>query len=84
MRRFELHRDQDLSGISGTGRVAEGVEFSDGRAAMRWLTAWGSTAVYDSMADVVRIHGHGGASRVVWVDALLPEMIREATREVEP
>jgi hypothetical protein len=32
MRRSQLHRDHDVSGISGTGLVAEGAAFSDGGA----------------------------------------------------
>src|SRR4051794_16547249 len=35
--RFELHRDQDISGVSGVGVVAEGVAFTDGTVALRWL-----------------------------------------------
>jgi len=68
MRRFRLHRIRDESGISGTGTVAEGVAFTDGTVALRWLTATASTAVYASMADVAIIHGHGGATRIVYVD----------------
>jgi len=69
MRRFELHRDEDASGISGTGVVAEGVAFGDGSAALRWRTSVRSTAVYTSMSDVEHIHGHGGRTRIVWLDA---------------
>jgi hypothetical protein len=68
MRRFELHRDQDVTGVSGAGVVAEGVLFSDGRAALRWLTATASTAVYDCLTDVATIHGHDGSTRIVWLD----------------
>jgi len=39
MRRFLLVRDCDPSGVSGTGIVAEGVQFSDGTAVMHWLRA---------------------------------------------
>lgn len=67
-RRFELHRDYDESGVSGVGMVAEGVSFADGTAALRWTSAYRSTAVYASMADLEKIHGHNGATRVVWVD----------------
>lgn len=67
MRLFQLHRDEDETGISGTGVVAEGVEFSDGRCAMRWLTGVSSTAVYDSAADLATIHGHGGRTRMVYL-----------------
>jgi hypothetical protein len=67
-RRFELHRDEDETGISGTGIVAEGLCFSDGSVAMRWITAHTSTAIYQDMTDVVLIHGHNGKTKVVWID----------------
>ena len=60
MRQFELERLEDETGISGTGAVAEGVEFYDGTVALRWRTSTASTAFYDSVADVETIHGHGG------------------------
>lgn len=67
MRTFELHRDSDASGISGTGVVAEGIEFGDGAVVLRWVAGTHrSTVCWDSIADVVAIHGHGGATRVVW------------------
>jgi hypothetical protein len=69
MRRFTLERTEDISGISGTGTVAEGVQFGDGTAVLRWTVALVSTAVYDSMEDLVAVHGHGGATTVRWVDA---------------
>lgn len=68
MRRFELHRDTDTSGVSGTGVVVEGVEFTDGTVAMRWLSEHTSTVVYSGIADVQAVHGHNGATRVVWID----------------
>jgi len=68
MRRFELHREVDESGISGTGIVAEGVAFSDGTAALRWKAQYKSTAVYQSMVDVEAIHGHNGQTKIVWFD----------------
>lgn len=68
MRRFHLVRDTDLTGISGTGRVVEGIEFSDGTCVTRWLTDTTSSGVYACIADVEAIHGHGGATRVEWVD----------------
>lgn len=33
---FELVRNNDVTGISGVGVVAEGVIFSDGTVALRW------------------------------------------------
>lgn len=67
-RRFVLNRSEDISGTSGTGVVAEGVRFSDGVVALRWTVARKSTAVYDSVDDLIAIHGHDGATTVVWAD----------------
>jgi hypothetical protein len=68
VRSFDLVRDVDETGVSGTGRVAQGVEFDDGTVALRWLTEFASTAVYASMATVAHIHGHNGATRIVFGD----------------
>lgn len=64
MKTFRLHRTIDATGTSGTGYVAEGVEFTDGSCALRWLTENTSWAVYRSAADLVAIHGHGGSTMV--------------------
>lgn len=66
MRIFTLERDQDVSGVSGTGTVAEGVEFTDGTVVMRWLSQIRSTVLYSSIDEVRVIHGHGGLTRVVY------------------
>ncbi|WNI17564.1 hypothetical protein [Actinacidiphila sp. ITFR-21] len=66
--RFHLDRAEDVTGISGTGTVAGGVIFPDGTVAMRWNTHIASTAVYDSINDVVEIHGHNGATVVTLID----------------
>ena len=34
----------------------EGVQFSDGRVAIRWRAATKSTAVWDSMEDLKQVH----------------------------
>lgn len=68
VKRFRLMRHVDHSGSSGTGVVAEGVEFTDGTCAMRWLSQYRSTAVYDTLEALIIIHGHGGDTEVQWVD----------------
>lgn len=68
MRRFYLDRTADESGVSGVGRVAEGVQFSSGWVALTWLSEVSSVAFYPSIADVEHVHGHGGRTRVVWED----------------
>jgi len=65
MRTFTLLRVVDPSGISGTGVVAQGVVFDDGTCALRWLTAHRSTAVYDSVETLEKIHGHGGKTQIL-------------------
>lgn len=69
MFRFRLIRNQDESGVSGTGHVADGVEFVDGRCALRWRTAVASTCVYDSIADLKEIHGHAGKTEIQYLDS---------------
>lgn len=68
MRLFELHRDTDETGISGTGVVAQGVEFDDGTVAMRWTTEWPTSVVFHDRgaAALEAVHGHGGKTRIVW------------------
>jgi hypothetical protein len=62
LRVFYLYRKTDATGVSGTGIVAEGVRFSDGTCALRWRTETSSTAIYASLDDLVKIHGHEGAT----------------------
>ncbi len=66
LKTFYLIRDVDVSGVSGTGKVAVGVEFPDGTAVLHWLTEIPSTTIYESVSDVEKVHGHGGATRVVF------------------
>ena len=61
---FILMRVEDESGVSGTGAVAQGVVFTDGTVALRWMTGLRSTGIYDSIEDVEKIHGHGGKTLV--------------------
>ena len=68
MRKFNLERLEDESGVSGTGVVAQGVIFNDGVCVMRWLTETPSTAVYANMDDLIAIHGHQGKTRAVLLD----------------
>jgi hypothetical protein len=66
MRNFLLYRKEDETGISGTGLIAEGVEFFNGQCVLRWLTKPGSIGIFNSLEDLLRIHGHQGKTRAVW------------------
>lgn len=89
---FELVRDEDESGVSGVGTVAQGVIFDSGKCALTWLTEYTSTAMYDSIGDVVAIHGHHGKTRVVQfadigdrvsIDALLVNLAQDRIENVD-
>ena len=67
-RRFRLIRDRDVTGASGTGHVADGVQWPDGTATVRWRGDRASTVHWDRVADAEAIHGHGGATRIEWID----------------
>lgn len=67
--RFNLIRHVDHSGVSGTGLVAHGAIFADGTLAVRWITGNArSTGVFDSVADLLTVHGHGGDTELVPLD----------------
>lgn len=67
-RRFHLLRKDDVHGVSGTGIVAEGVQFTNGSTVLTWLTHLTSVAVYHSVDVLERIHGHDGRTVVCWDD----------------
>lgn len=67
MHQFDLIRREDETGISGTGRVCEGVQFSSGRVVMARLTGTNSITIFDSIEDVEKIHGHDGKTVVRWI-----------------
>ena len=67
-RRFQLVRHEDVSGVSGTGIVAYGVECPNGKCLMTWNTQYASTASYDSLSDLTAIHTHEGKTEVVFLD----------------
>lgn len=68
-RLFHLLRVEDETGNTGTGIVAEGVQFTDGTAALRWLSDTASFVVYqgaDGVEAVKAVHGHGGRTQVIF------------------
>ncbi len=68
MKKLVLDRIEDETGISGTGIVALGVVFPDGKCTIEWQTKNKSVCVYDSLSDVIAIHGHAGKTRIVVSD----------------
>ena len=70
-------REIDHTGLSGVGRVAEVVEFSDGTAVVRWHElpesspnyqrgVRATTVVFPNVRAVEALHGHDGATYIEW------------------
>ncbi len=68
LRRFNLVRKEDASGVSGIGIVAEGLQFSDGSCIIKWLTSTSSMGIYHSCVEMIHIHGHEGRTFIRWID----------------
>lgn len=67
MKLYKLNRREDITGVSGIGIVAEVVEFTDGLCVVRWikgatLANVASTVIYTTKEELLRVHGHGGAT----------------------
>ena len=78
-RRFELVREEDVSGTSGTGVVAVGVEYPDGAVHIQWRNAENDDLETDAngcafkpapdgLAATEEIHGHDGRTTVRFLD----------------
>jgi hypothetical protein len=64
-----LVREEDVSGVSGTGIVAEGIQFSTGNVCVVFTTRGVSGVnVFGSLPDAMDIHGHEGKTKVQWLD----------------
>ena len=71
MKTFKLVRKEDVSGVSGTGEVAEGVIFHDGQVALSWFGRHHTLEIAPNIDDVIAIHGHEGKTTVVYTDVEL-------------
>lgn len=79
-RRFHLRRDEDVSGISGTGeRIAEGCVFSNGSVVIEWLSTCASTNRYGNIQAMMQVHSHNGSTKIVWDD---PDMLEVPANEI--
>jgi hypothetical protein len=70
IRRFRLDRQEDPTGVSGTGCVAQGVVFSDGTTVVRWMGDHPTTTTHPSIESVEHIHCHEGRTKIRWQDAI--------------
>jgi hypothetical protein len=73
-RRFYLYRQEDISGISGLGIVADGVLFPNGLCVIAWRGKYHSIEVFPTVQQLEAVHGHGGKTHIVYED--LEETLR--------
>lgn len=64
LQEYELQRNEDFSGVSGTGVVAKGIVFPSGKVMQEWTTYMKSINVYPNIEAVTHIHGHEGRTIV--------------------
>lgn len=61
-----LLRHEDETGVSGTGIVANVVEFPDGTCIAHWRSETPSTILFPNVKQMSTVHGHGGKTEVVF------------------
>lgn len=80
---FYVVRHRDPSGISGTGFVAQGTQWSDGGCAVYWPSETPCTQVWSSVEDFLKVHGHEGETTIEWVHDSGTELVRPSLVECE-
>ncbi len=70
--RFKLVRATDVTGISGTGDIAAGIEWPNGTVSLYWLKTQ-THGYYKSVEQVQHIHCYPDSSgvpnaRIEWLD----------------
>lgn len=68
VRRFVLERTEDITGVSGTGVVADGVVWPDGKVTIAWRGEHRSITIWPDLDTAIAIHGHEGATKAVFID----------------
>lgn len=68
MRRFYLKRIEDVSGVSGEGYIAEGVEFTNGEFALHWTSQYDFVTTGRSLKALSEVHGHEGRTVIEYYD----------------
>lgn len=63
---FYLNRKEDVSGMSGTGRVALGVKMPNGQVVIYWNSNHNSIGIFHNIDEFILIHGHEGKGEIVW------------------
>lgn len=69
LREYYFQRNEDESGVSGTGVVTRGVEFESLTVAHEWIvTDVLSINIYDNAKQAEKTHGHNGKTLMKFVE----------------
>lgn len=91
MRRFTVYRQAPPGSYLEQGHANppdqpqfEGVVFTDGTCAVRWLTAYPSHSIWPSLQDLWAVHGHPEyGTRVEWHDGTPDQDSRPGEQQLE-
>lgn len=69
-KRFYMNRSKDETGVSGTGRVLEGILTASGKIIVEWKFPYHTIGIYNSLEEFKFIHqkSHPNSSKLVWID----------------
>ena len=82
-RLFKMVRNADETGVSGTGVVADGIEFPNGMVAVCWRSKTPSVNVYRSFVEFKHVHidAHpSNGTEIHWM-TVAPESTEEQENE---
>lgn len=68
--RFFMNRLTDVTGVSGTGRVVNGVIMPSGKVLLEWQSPHQTIGIYDNFEQFLTIHveSHPDSNEVVFID----------------
>jgi hypothetical protein len=64
IRPFSLKRNEDETGISGTGMVAYGAVLPSGKVIIEWTTENKTIEMFKDIDEMIRLHGHEGKTQI--------------------
>lgn len=57
---YYLQRNEDVHGVSGTGRVAIVVQLPSKKCVVEWFGSYRTQTVFEDIDQVLKVHGHEG------------------------
>lgn len=67
MKLFVIKRIEDNTGLSGTGIVADGVEFDDGQVVLKWRGEISTIVIHKNLENVKKLSCSHSKSEIVFM-----------------